>query len=158
MSDRIAVMRSGHVEQCAEPKVIYEQPATAFVANFVGTTNLLRGMVVARSGNDVEVNAGETRIKADAHGAAAAVGQGVVLSLRPEALRLVNPGETSPAGWSTLTGSLGELEYLGALTRFQVKVADGTVLQLMSLVPPQADTQVTVACDPSRVVVLPEDK
>jgi ABC-type Fe3+/spermidine/putrescine transport system ATPase subunit len=157
MSDRIAVMRSGHVEQCAEPKVIYEQPATAFVANFVGTTNLLKGTVAARTGNDVEVKVGETRIRADAHGAAAGVGQGVVLSLRPEALRLVAPGEAPPPGWSTLVGTLGETEYLGALTRFQVKVADGTVLQLMSLVPPQGDAQVTIACDPSRVVVLPEE-
>jgi ABC-type Fe3+/spermidine/putrescine transport system ATPase subunit len=157
MSDRIAVMRSGHVEQCAEPKVIYEQPATAFVANFVGTTNLLKGTVVTRTGNDVEVKVGTTGIKADAYGAAAAVGQGVVLSLRPEALRLVASGEAPPPGWSTLVGTLGETEYLGALTRFQVKVADGTVLQLMSLVPPQGDAQVTIACDPSRVVVLPED-
>lgn len=156
MSDRIAVMRSGHVEQCADPKTIYVQPATAFVANFVGTTNLLKGTVIARTGGDIEVKVGETRIRADAHGAAVAAGQGVVLSLRPEALRVVGPGEAPPSGWSMLTGSLGELEYLGALTRFQVKVADGTVLQLMSLLPPQADAQVTVACDPSRVVVLPE--
>ena len=52
MSDRIAVMRSGRVEQMSEPRVIYEQPATPFVATFVGATNLLAGTVSRRDGRD----------------------------------------------------------------------------------------------------------
>ncbi|MGE0749333.1 MAG: ABC transporter ATP-binding protein [Variibacter sp.] len=157
MSDRIAVMRSGRVEHCATPKEIYEQPATAFVASFVGTTNLLKGKVAARASEVAEIVVAGTAIKANMQGAAIAPGQGVAVSLRPEALRLLGAGETPPPGWLTLSGALGEIEYLGALTRFQVKMPDGTVLQLMSSLPPSGHEQVTVACDPARVVVLPEE-
>ena len=55
MSDRIAVMRSGRIEQMGEPRDIYEQPATPFVATFVGATNLLAGTVSRRDGEMIEV-------------------------------------------------------------------------------------------------------
>ena len=64
------------------------------------------------------------------------VGDAVVLSLRPEALRLLAPGEAVPPGWATLTGMLGEIEYLGPVTRFSVTLADGALLHLMALAPP----------------------
>jgi ABC-type Fe3+/spermidine/putrescine transport system ATPase subunit len=167
MSDRIAVMRSGRVEQVAAPKTIYERPATAFVAGFVGTTNLLHARLVARAGAEVEVALGDARIKAEgASVAATAAGQGVLLSVRPEALRLLAAGEAPPPGWPVLAGTLGEVEYLGALTRFQVTVPEGPPLHLMALVPPQAaaregaqgEATVRVALDFARVVVLPEER
>jgi hypothetical protein len=77
----------------------------------------------------------------------------VVLSLRPEALRLLIPGEAEPAGWATLSGTLGEIEYLGPVTRFTVALADGTPLHLMALAPPAAPAT-SVAYDPQRVVVM----
>ena len=58
-----------------------------------------------------------------------------------------------PAGWATLSGTLGEIEYLGPVTRFTVALADGTPLHLMALAPPAAPTT-TVAYDPQRVVVM----
>ena len=88
------------------------------------------------------------------HGAKGDIGSNVVLSLRPEALRLLSPGESAPAGWSTLTGTLGEVEYLGPVTRFTVMLADGTPLHLMALAPPAAFGPVSVAYDPQRVVVM----
>ena len=63
-------------------------------------------------------------------------GDKVVLSLRPEALRLLAADEPPPAGWATLAGQLGEIEYLGPVTRFTVTLADGTPLHLMALAPP----------------------
>ncbi len=151
ISDRIAVMRAGRVEQVATPRAIYEQPMTPFVASFVGTTNLIEGVVrdhvddvmqVAFGGGVVRVRGGKGR-----------PGDKVVLSLRPEALRLLNPGEAVPAGWATLSGTLGEIEYLGPVTRFTVALADGTPLHLMALAPPAAPTT-SVAYDPQRVVVM----
>ena len=49
MSDRVAVMRGGRVEQCGEPRVLYEEPATAFVANFLGASNLIPAQVSRRT-------------------------------------------------------------------------------------------------------------
>ena len=76
------------------------------------------------------------------------------MSLRPEALRLLAPGEATLPGWATLTGTLGEIDYLGAVTRFAVALADGGELRLMALAPPAISGAVTVAFDPQHVVVM----
>jgi ABC-type Fe3+/spermidine/putrescine transport system ATPase subunit len=151
ISDRIAVMRAGRVEQIAGPRAIYEQPATPFVASFVGTTNLLNGIVRSREGDTAEIAFAGTAMRANMRGD---VGEGVVLSLRPEALRLLASGEAAPAGWATLAGTLGEIEYLGPVTRFTVQLGDGALIHLMALAPPAAAAAVTLAYDPQRVVVM----
>src|SRR3954466_3431823 len=152
VSDRIAVMRAGKIEQIATPRDIYERPVTPFVASFVGITNLLNGAIRAREGDVGEVAvAGTTLRLAGVRGNA---GDKVVLSLRPEALRLLAPGEAAPARCVTLSGTLNEVEYLGPVTRFGVMLADGTALQLRGLIPPAASGAVAVAFDPQRVVVL----
>jgi ABC-type Fe3+/spermidine/putrescine transport system ATPase subunit len=151
ISDRVAVMRAGRVEQVADPRAIYEAPETAFVASFVGTANLIEGVVRNRDGGLMEVVFGGGVIRL--RGARANPGEKVVLSLRPEALRLLAANETPPAGWATLTGTLGEMEYLGPLTRFSVTLADGTALHLMAFAPPASPGKV-IAYDPQRVVLV----
>ena len=151
ISDRIAVMRAGRVEQIATPRAIYEKPETPFVASFVGTTNLLNGIIRSRDGDMAEIAFSGTVMRANVRGN---VGDGVVVSLRPEALRLLASGEPAPAGWATLNGTLGEIEYLGPVTRFTVTLADGAVIHLMALAPPAASGAVTLAYDPQRVVVM----
>ena len=69
-------------------------------------------------------------------------------------MRLLAPGETMPSGWATLAGTLGEIEYLGPVTRFAVALADGTLIHLMAFAPPAGSGAVTVAYDPERVVVM----
>jgi ABC-type Fe3+/spermidine/putrescine transport system ATPase subunit len=150
ISDRIAVMRAGRVEQIAAPRAIYERPETPFVASFVGTTNLLDGVIRGRDGDAAEIAFAGTSMRASVPGKA---GDKVIVSLRPEALRLLGPGEAAPAGWATLAGSLGDIEYLGPVTRFTVRLAD-TALHLMALAPPTVSGAVTVAYDPQRVVVM----
>jgi ABC-type Fe3+/spermidine/putrescine transport system ATPase subunit len=155
VSDRIAVMRAGRIEQIATPRAIYEQPETPFVASFVGITNLLDGVIRRRSGDLAEIAFAGTVMQAS--GARGNVGDAVMLSLRPEALRLLAPAEVAPAGWGALTGTLGETEYLGPVTRFVVHLADGAPIRLMALAPPAMSSPggaVTVACDPRRVVVM----
>jgi ABC-type Fe3+/spermidine/putrescine transport system ATPase subunit len=151
ISDRIAVMRAGRIEQIAAPRAIYERPETPFVASFVGTTNLLDGVIRGRNGDAAEITFAGTSMRAD--GVRGNVGDNVTVSLRPEALRLLGPGETVPAGWATLAGTLGEIEYLGPVTRFTVQFAD-TTLHLMALAPPTISGAATVAYDPQRVVVM----
>jgi ABC-type Fe3+/spermidine/putrescine transport system ATPase subunit len=154
MSDRIAVMRAGRVEQVADPPTIYQQPATAFVASFVGITNLLVGDVVGQDGDVIEVRVGGSVVRARA-GAGMATGR-PVLSLRPEALRVLGPGEDAPTGWATLNGTPETVEYLGALTRFTLRLPEGPALALMALSAPLPAERLTVAYDPARVVVLRE--
>ena len=74
--------------------------------------------------------------------------------MRPEALRLLADGEAAPPGWAALSGTLGEIEYLGPVTRFTVQLSGGALLHLMALAPPAASGAVTVAYDPQRVVVM----
>ena len=152
ISDRIAVMRAGRVEQIANPRQIYERPTTPFVASFVGTTNLLNGVIRAREGEAAEVAVAGTTLRLT--GVPGRAGDNVVLSLRPEALRLLSPGEAAPTRCATLTGTLGDIEYLGPVTRFAVALADETPLSLMALTPPTVSGAVTIAIDPHRVVVL----
>jgi ABC-type Fe3+/spermidine/putrescine transport system ATPase subunit len=152
ISDRIAVMRAGAVEQISSPRDIYERPTTPFVANFVGTTNLLTGVIRAREGEAAEVAVAGTTLRLS--GTKGNVGDKIMLSLRPEALRLLSPGEAAPARCVTLSGALGEVEYLGPVTRFSVMLADGAAIQLMALMPPTGSGTVTVAFDPQRLVVL----
>ncbi len=136
MSDRIAVMRSGRIEQMGEPRTIYEQPATPFVATFVGATNLLAGTVSSRDGEMIEVaiDGGSLRVRS-------AVGQPggrVEISLRPEVLSLVPTGNPRPAGWGLLSGALSSIEYLGASTRLHLRLAGGAELQLTIAASPAA--------------------
>jgi ABC-type Fe3+/spermidine/putrescine transport system ATPase subunit len=150
MSDRIAVMRTGRIEQIGEPQAIYEQPATPFVATFVGATNLLAGIVSRRDGEMIEVaiDGGFLRVRSP-------VGQPgghVEISLRPEALSPVPTSNQPPAGWGLLAGTLDAVEYLGASTRLHLRLATGRELQLTVAAPPAAG-ELRVAYDPARVVV-----
>jgi len=152
VSDRIAVMRAGRIEQIATPRAIYEQPATPFVAGFIGTTNLLEGSLGRRDGDLAEIAFAGTVIRVNY--AQGRPGDAIVVSLRPEALRLLAPGEAILPGWATLTGTLGEVEYLGPVTRCVVALADGAQLHVMALAPPAISGAATLAFDPRRVVVM----
>jgi ABC-type Fe3+/spermidine/putrescine transport system ATPase subunit len=155
ISDRIAVMRAGRVEQVDAPRAVYDAPANGFVAGFVGATNLLRGAVVRRDGEIADVLVGATTVRAKLPPERSL--ERMALSLRPEVLRLLAGGEAPPPGWSVLSGTLEDVEYLGAITRFRVRLADGTLLGAMALAPPAASGAVAVAYDPARVVVLEDE-
>jgi ABC-type Fe3+/spermidine/putrescine transport system ATPase subunit len=152
MSDRIAVMRAGRVEQIGEPTAIYGAPASPFVAKFVGATNLFEGVVTRRSGDviDVAIEGGSLRVRSKA----GEVGDRVEVSIRPEAIRLLGANEASPADWGTLTGNLSGVEYLGAVTRLYVRVSEnGAPMQLTVAAAPTGGGAIRMAYDPARAVV-----
>lgn len=151
MSDRIAVMRAGRVEQVGEPQAIYRRPASAFVAGFVGTTNLFGGTVARREGDAIEVTTGSGALRA--RSADGQPGERVDLSLRPEAFRVLAAGEAVPAGWSALDGTVAEVEYLGATTRLHLQLGEGAKLLLTVATPPVAGGNLKVAYDPAAAVV-----
>ncbi len=161
ISDRIAVMRAGRLEQVGAPAAIYNHPASPFVAEFMGTTNLLRGAVTggpiaAEAGAWVRVQVGGQDFLLGARGARA--GATITFSLRPESLRPVASGAAPPAGWALLTARLERVEFLGALTRMDMQLADGTRLRVAALDLPQGWVRqaatVELAYDPARVTAF----
>jgi iron(III) transport system ATP-binding protein len=155
ISDRIAVMRAGRFEQVGAPKDIYRSPTTPFVAEFMGTTNLLKGTA---TGQGSVVRIGETVFTLPT--LAAAAGAEVTFSLRPEALRPLGPGEAAPPGWATVVAELTRLEFLGALTRIDARIGgdSGPVLRSAALDLPLDQAApgkaVIFAYDPQRETVF----
>ena len=152
ISDRIAVMQSGRLEQVGAPEAIYRTPATPFVAEFMGTTNLLTGTVASRDGELARIRVGAQEFAARSD---AAPGTGMTFSLRPEMLRVV---ATPPPGWAAISATVARVEFLGVLTRLTLRLGDGATLHAASLdVLPEGvanGAPVTVAYDPSRVTVF----
>jgi spermidine/putrescine transport system ATP-binding protein len=122
MSDRIAVMHAGRVEQLGTPEELYERPATRFVADFIGTTNLLRGVV--EPDGAILLSSGE-RAQVAHDGIAA--GTSVELSIRPESITLV-PADAIGG----IRGTVEQAAYLGTNVTYQVRTAGGLVLSVLA--------------------------
>jgi spermidine/putrescine ABC transporter ATP-binding subunit len=106
MSDRIAVMRDGVIEQLGAPREVYERPATEFVATFLGASNLIDAVAVGGEGGHSLVEAAPGRFAIAAGGFPA--GQRLRLAIRPERVRV------RPAGGSGLPATVREVVYRGA--------------------------------------------
>jgi ABC-type Fe3+/spermidine/putrescine transport system ATPase subunit len=158
ISDRIAVMRSGQVEQLGAPWEIYRRPATPFVARFMGTTNLLSGTLAGRAGDRATIRVGERSFAVDSGALRdAAVGATVSFSLRPEALRLAAPGTPLPADWIAFDARVVRIEYLGALTRVELSLGQGLTLHAAAIDLPGTgllDGPVSAAYDPAVVTAF----
>jgi spermidine/putrescine transport system ATP-binding protein len=127
ISDRIAVMRSGGIEQIGPPAAIYETPVNSFVAAFIGDTNFLRGRVDAivdseHSTGTFDHLCGPIRIYDDRP---VKVGERVSLSLRPEKISLSqNRPEPLPENRNAVRGVIEDMIYLGSMTRFWVRTGE----------------------------------
>ena len=125
MSDRIAVMSDGLVEQLGSPRDIYEHPATRFVAGFIGTSNLLTGTVTAvENRTAVLLHDGEQHVEVPLRaGLEAAPGTELELTVRPEKIHLgVAPAEQAAC---RLRGTVTEVVYLGTSTNYNVLTSTG---------------------------------
>ena len=161
MSDRIAVMHAGRVEQLGTPEDLYERPRTRFVADFIGTTNLLAGTVDSIDGDCAAIRFGGGELGSTA-AIGLAIGQSVELSLRPEAvvLRPLN-GATAPHTGlvPALAGTVEQAAYLGNIVQYLVRTAGG--LSITALAPktglriPVGDS-VDISWSPGDALVLAE--
>jgi spermidine/putrescine transport system ATP-binding protein len=131
LSDRIAVMRDGRIEQIGPPAEIYEAPRTSFVAAFIGDTNFLEGRVA-------EIVAGDyCRLEVAGFPQVACfndkqIGQGrpVTLSLRPEKLRLSRERPPADRLHNTVAGTIEDVIYLGTHTKYWVRVQEHRIAVL----------------------------
>ena len=126
MSDRIAVMANGQVEQVATPAEMYEAPQTVFVADFLGVSNLMAVLVEGRDGSACRVRLGDFALRA-LHGELGARGRTRVV-IRPERVR-VEPYET--AGENCVPGMIERVVYLGSSEQLVVRLATGDVVQAL---------------------------
>jgi len=166
MSDRIAVMHAGRVEQLGTPEELYERPTSRFVADFIGTTNLLHGEILGQAGGatDVRLDSGEVcRIRAGA----GLVGDVIDVSLRPESIRLcstassgdedttdraASPSPPTTAGWA-IHGTIEQAAYLGAAVQYQVRSRGGLALTALA---PRTEARRSVG-DPVALSWLPDE-
>jgi len=123
MSDRIAVMRGGRIEQIGAPLEVYERPQSAFVADFIGTTNLLRGRLLDTDGAlaTVECRGARLRVAAGAAGGT----REVVVAVRPEKVVL----EAAESMENTLAASVTQLVYMGDTLLYSLRTDEGIDLQ-----------------------------
>lgn len=124
MSDRIAVMNGGRIEQLGNARDIYEAPVSEFVARFVGTSNLVPARLVAITDGIATLHtaAGLARVAC-----AAPAKTDAKILIRPERLKLAAPGSAPPDA-TAWTGTVTRLTYLGARTEVALRLADGTDL------------------------------
>jgi putative spermidine/putrescine transport system ATP-binding protein len=128
LSDRVVVMSEGHMEQVGTPFEIYNFPATAFVASFVGTLNVLPGVVVNAATGELTLSGQPVRLQSKFEGSS---GREVKVALRPEMVSL-GSGE---AGMNSLTGKVTDVSFLGSIVRIRVGLpsangADGPTVVL----------------------------
>jgi ABC-type Fe3+/spermidine/putrescine transport system ATPase subunit len=130
LSDRVAVMKDGRVLQVGAPKELYERPRTRFVADFVGTNNLVPGRVSERAGAELVVDTAVGRLRAVPSGP---VGDRCVLAIRPEnvAISAGAAAAVGPAGgWGNVVrGRVSFVAYLGSALRYDVEAGQGQLLK-----------------------------
>jgi spermidine/putrescine transport system ATP-binding protein len=152
MSDRIAVINEGRVQQVADPPTLYEHPKNRFVADFIGQTNVFTGTVESvsygrvtlrtTSGEKVEATAHEVEVGEDAHAA-----------VRPEKIRFGSEGD------NVSTARIRQIVYLGVSTQYIAELPDGQELVLYQQNiregdHPEVDEEVSVAWDARNCLIL----
>jgi iron(III) transport system ATP-binding protein len=163
LSDRVAVMKDGRVLQVGVPKELYERPRTRFVADFVGTNNLLPGQVRERRGERLFVETGVGRLEAIPN---AAITDRCVLAIRPENVAIAGGdgalGAGAADGGNRVSGRVAFTSYLGNTLRYDVETGGGLVLKADIRDPWHHDPMpvgrvVTVSFPPSVTLALPEE-
>jgi spermidine/putrescine transport system ATP-binding protein len=128
MSDRIAVMNNGIVEQCAGPREIYEHPTTAFVAGFIGTSNIVNMRIDRSEGGNAIMDLSEgQRIVARASKSSGTL----QITVRPEKIQLRPDGLGDDA--ASVGGRISDVMYLGSMTQITVELPNGDTLQVHRL-------------------------
>ena len=128
MSDRIAVMNAGHVEQIGTPTEIYDRPASVFVAGFIGQANLWRGHQTGRANRDyVEVDVLGTTLKARPGDSAIEPGGQATVMVRPERVR-VSMEQQADSSDVAVRATVVDLTFQGPVLRLSLAAADGSAI------------------------------
>ncbi|MGH7263309.1 MAG: ABC transporter ATP-binding protein [Candidatus Rokuibacteriota bacterium] len=156
LSDRVAVMRDGHVLQVGRPRELYERPRTRFVADFVGTNNLIPGTVASHDGDTLAVETALGRLRGLAV-AGLRPGQPCVLAIRPENVAI----DAEARDGNRVTGRITLASYLGSTLRYDVEASGATlkadVRDPWGHEPLALGTDVGLSFPPAVTLALPDD-
>jgi spermidine/putrescine transport system ATP-binding protein len=162
MSDRIAVMNGGRVEQVGAPREIYEHPATAFVADFVGSLNALDFRVDELVGGFALMRLGERERVVVPVGPDTRAGASLRVAVRPERVQIGPVANGASDGGSRLEGTINEIVYLGMYTQFHVDTLAGRVvchcLAEESLSRFEVGSRVLVSWEPEHTSLLDDSR
>src|SRR5258708_24468524 len=151
LSDRIAVMSGGRLQQFGTPREVYERPANRLVADFMGLVNLLPALVAGRDGAGALVQAGPFRL---AVALAPEIGDGdaVEIAIRPESIRFLQAGEEAGA----VRAKVKDQSYLGNLSEYLLELDGGLSLraQASARVDHAVGTTVLIAVDAAQCSVF----
>ena len=155
MSDRIAVMNEGRVQQVADPTTLYELPKNRFVANFIGQTNVFSGTVESVSGDRVTLRTTwGMKVEATARGETdVEVGAAAQATVRPEKVRFGSTGD------NVCDAEVRQIVYLGVSTQYIAQLPDGATLVLyqqntQDATGPGVGDEVSVAWDAKNCLML----
>jgi len=158
MSDRIAVMNGGRVEQVGEPREIYEHPTTSFVADFIGSLNALEFTAHELVGGFALMRLGERERIVVPVSSDTRVGATYRVAVRPERVKIEPVTGAVPDGGSSLEGTIADIVYLGMYTQFHVDTHAGRVvshrLAEESLAPLGRRSRVLLTWEPEHTSVL----
>ncbi|GIK97152.1 MAG: spermidine/putrescine import ATP-binding protein PotA [Alphaproteobacteria bacterium] len=166
MSDRVIVMDRGRIVQAGSPAELYDHPASPYVANFIGTSNMLHGRIIRVDAKDLVFSFPGGEVRARPNGRAFAPGEPVVAAVRPEKIRLCGPDSPAPAGHTVLSGCVLEALFHGNSFRLEVDVQERAPfvveIQLQTgareAVIPVPGTRVELALNPETISVFPADE
>jgi spermidine/putrescine transport system ATP-binding protein len=132
MSDRLAVMSNGAVEQVGSPEAIYERPESAFVANFIGVSNIYVAEVVSVQDGLAEcVTQAGLGLRAAVRGADVAPGRQVGVVLRPEKVAVADAGESLDGRENVFDGVVRSVVYIGSVTQLVVDLQGKHLIQVL---------------------------
>ncbi|MEV0780777.1 ABC transporter ATP-binding protein [Streptomyces sp. NPDC050428] len=124
MADTVAVMNAGRVEQLGAPAELYENPQTTFVANFLGTSNLIEADVAEKTGDEVVVMSAGVKLRLPADRCTTQVSDGgrLLVGVRPEKISLAHADDEGsvPAGRNRITGRIVDSSFIGVSTQYVI--------------------------------------
>jgi len=126
MSDRVAVMHKGVLQQCGTPHELYEKPVNQFVADFIGESNFIKAKVYRVSGNEALVSVGREYFSAVIGEPQPQAGQEITISVRPEKIVINAPDASAHQGG--LGGLVEQVIYVGADTRYVINLESGSTI------------------------------
>jgi putative spermidine/putrescine transport system ATP-binding protein len=158
MSDRVAILRDGRLLQLGAPADLYERPATRFVAEFLGRSNFLAGKVEQTSAEGFAFSSGGGLFVQLGPEPRPQAGEAVLVALRPERIRIVEPGSKLV---NIVDGTIAEFSYLGTTFHLLVDTAAGRLAVTAPTwrhgAPPAIGGKITLAWDPDASIRVVQD-
>ncbi len=161
IADRIAVLNKGRVEQVAAPGELYRNPATKFVAGFVGESNFLQGKVESTGKDGAVVRVGSALVRGAGFPAGLAGGHAAVCSIRPEKITIAGAAASGEKDGSQIItnevrGRIRSITFLGEITQYDIAIDDTLQLKVMEAAPEKTRSEgedVVLLIDPKDVNV-----